>query len=105
MTVSSRFFVVTGGPGAGKTTLLEALAARGYACAPEAGRAVIREQVASGGTALPFADRQGFAERMLEHDIASYQRVQAQAGVTFFDRGIPDVIGFCGSAGSPSGNA
>ena len=41
-----RFFVVTGGPGSGKSTLLAALAAQGLPHMPEAGRAVIREEVA-----------------------------------------------------------
>ena len=42
-----RFFVVTGGPGSGKSTLLAALAEQGLPHMPEAGRAVIRDEVAA----------------------------------------------------------
>jgi predicted ATPase len=69
---ADRFHVLTGGPGSGKTTLVEALAARGYATAPEAGRTVIREQLAIGGKAIPWIDRQLFAERMLAFDLRNY---------------------------------
>src|SRR3546814_1518314 len=51
------FHVITGGPGSGKSTLIEALAVEGFDHMPEAGRAIIRDQVAIGGAALPWADR------------------------------------------------
>src|SRR3546814_14045915 len=56
------FHVITGGPGSGKSTLIEALAVEGFDHMPEAGRAIIRDQVAIGGAALPWADRAAFAE-------------------------------------------
>ncbi|WP_198591878.1 AAA family ATPase [Tsuneonella flava] len=99
-----RFFVVTGGPGSGKSTLLAALAEQGLPHMPEAGRAVIRDEVAAGGTALPWSDRDAFAARMLAHDLRSYEDAQTKDGVLFFDRGIPDIIGYrtlCG-LGIPS---
>jgi len=89
-----RFFVVTGGPGSGKSTLLAALAEQGLPHMPEAGRAVIRDEVAAGGTALPWDDRDAFAERMLAHDLNSYEEARMKDGVLFFDRGIPDIIGY-----------
>ncbi|MEJ2411034.1 MAG: AAA family ATPase [Novosphingobium sp.] len=89
-----RFFVVTGGPGSGKSTLLAALAEQGLPHMPEAGRTVIREEVAAGGTALPWDDRDAFADRMLEYDLRSYEQARTQDGVLFFDRGIPDIIGY-----------
>ena len=88
------FFVVTGGPGSGKTTLIEALARAGFAVAAEAGRAVIREQQANGGHALPSLDPLAFAAAMLAHDLASYDAHRDAAGPVFFDRGIPDVVGY-----------
>ncbi len=51
--MSDQFFVVTGGPGAGKTSLIEEFARRGFHTIPESGRAIIREEMASGGGALP----------------------------------------------------
>ncbi|WP_414897005.1 AAA family ATPase [Rhodovulum sp. YEN HP10] len=50
--MSAHFFVLTGGPGAGKTSLITELACRGFHTIPESGRAVIREEMASGGDAL-----------------------------------------------------
>ncbi|WP_321163363.1 MULTISPECIES: AAA family ATPase [unclassified Sphingomonas] len=65
MTDGSAFHIITGGPGSGKTTLIDALAAEGIRHMPEAGRAIIRDQVAIGGSALPWADRAAFADLML----------------------------------------
>ena len=42
--------VITGGPGAGKTTLINLLREAGFATAPEAGRAIIQDQSAIGGS-------------------------------------------------------
>lgn len=95
------FFVVTGGPGAGKTTLLEALAEAGHAVAPEAGRAVIRDQMAVDGPGLPWRDRGLFAELMLGFDMRSHAQFAGTGEPVFFDRGIPDIVGYlrlCGLA-------
>lgn len=94
MAGSERFFVVTGGPGSGKSTLLAALGNRGFAVMPEAGRAIIQEQVAIGGRALPWADRELFAELMLAADIRSYREAEAVSGAVLFDRGVLDVAGY-----------
>lgn len=92
--MSAQFFVVTGGPGAGKTSLITELSRRGFHTIPESGRAIIREEMASGGDALPWADRMAYAERMLERDLHSYIAVQARSGMAIFDRGIPDILGY-----------
>lgn len=96
-----RFIVLTGGPGAGKTTLLDALAARGYATMPEAGRGVIRDQGAIDGPALPWRDRALFAELMLSWEMRSHAMADAVAGTVLFDRGVPDVIGYLRLCGLP----
>lgn len=93
--------VLTGGPGSGKTTLIRALAARGFTIEPEAGRAVIQAQQAAGGHALPWADRMKFAEAMLDSDIAAHARAEGATGPVFFDRGIPDVVGYLDLCGLP----
>jgi predicted ATPase len=89
-----RFVVVTGGPGSGKTSLISALAAEGLRAMPEAGRAIIQDQVAIDGNALPWADRAAFAELMLAWDLRSYREARGLDGLVLFDRGIPDVIGY-----------
>lgn len=88
------FLVVTGGPGAGKTTLIERLAAQGFATVEEAGRRIIREQKASGGNATHDGDRLAYRALMFRDAIATYERMEAADGPVFFDRGLPDLIGY-----------
>jgi predicted ATPase len=90
----ARFFVISGGPGSGKSTLIAALAEAGIPHMPEAGRAIIQQEVAAGGTALPWKDPDAFAQKMLAHDIANWRRAQDLDGPVIFDRGIPDVMGY-----------
>jgi len=89
-----RFFILTGGPGSGKSSLVEALHQRGYARSIEAGRGVIQDQVAIGGCALPWSDPTLFAELMLSWEMRSYHLAQQSTGLVFFDRGVPDVLGY-----------
>jgi predicted ATPase len=91
---SERLFVITGGPGSGKSTLIDALARRGVCSMLEAGRAIIQDQVAIGGEALPWADRRAFAELMLSWEMRSYRAALKRSGPVIFDRGVPDVLGY-----------
>jgi predicted ATPase len=96
-----RLFVITGGPGSGKSTLVAELAHSGIATMPEAGRSIIQDQVAIGGSALPWADRSAFAESMLSWELRSYRAAAEMSETVIFDRGIPDVAGYlrlCGLA-------
>ena len=90
--------VISGGPGSGKSTLLDALAARGERCYPEVSRALIREQRARGGALLPWMDLRGFAAecaRRMRADLADGARFER----AFFDRGLPDVMGYARHGG------
>ena len=98
---TDRLFVLTGGPGSGKTTLIEALAAAGVVTSPEVGRAVIREQLAGGGDALPWADQRAFAELMIGREVAAHDAALAGGAITVLDRGVPDVVGFLRVSGLP----
>lgn len=91
---TSHCFILTGGPGSGKTTLLEYLAGRGIAVMPEAGRGIIRSQMAIGGHALPWADRALFAQLMLGWELRSFSVAAMLPGPILCDRGIPDVVGY-----------
>lgn len=91
---TDKLLVLTGGPGSGKTTLIEALGDAGFATCPEAGRAIIRDQVALDGPALPWNDPVLFAELMLSWELRSHRAAAARGGPVFFDRGVPDVIGY-----------
>ena len=99
--MSDHLFVITGGPGTGKSSLIDALAARGYRTMPEAGRAIIRDQVAIGGSALPWADRALFAELMLGWEMRSHREALASPSPVLMDRGIPDVVGYLTLCGLP----
>lgn len=87
-------YIISGGPGSGKSTLLKALGQHGYPCMPEAGRAIIQHQLSIGGSALPWADRNLFAELMLSWDIRSYNEALQLNTSVLFDRGTPDVMGY-----------
>jgi predicted ATPase len=94
------FFVFTGGPGVGKTTLLRHLAATGELVVEETARAVIREQVASGGRATPWLDPQAYCELTAQRDVAIFDGLAGETRRVFFDRGIADSYGANGVAPS-----
>ena len=96
-----RFHVITGGPGSGKSTLVEALGRRGYAHSIEAGRAIIQDQTAIDGPALPGSDPLAFAELMLSWELRSYRMAQAESGRVVFDRAVPDMVGYFQLLGQP----
>ena len=98
---SDRLFVITGGLGSGKTALINALAEHGICTMPEAGRAIIRDQVAIGGEALPWSDRRAFAELMLSWEIRSYRAALSLSALVIFDRAVPDVLGYLRSYDLP----
>ncbi|MBN9296600.1 MAG: AAA family ATPase [Filimonas sp.] len=85
-------YVITGGPGAGKTTLLHALKEK-YNYVDEVARTIIQEEMARNGTALPWADKVLYRDIMLERSIATFSKATNNC-VTFFDRGIPDVVAY-----------
>lgn len=94
ITPNLHFYIITGGPGVGKTTLLEELELRGYTVVPEVAREIIREQMETGGDALPWANTERYKQMMLDRSVRSYRSAERQkhAGPVFFDRGIPDTL-------------
>lgn len=84
------FFLLTGGPGVGKTTLIDHLRAERHACVEESHRRVIRDEVASGGSAVPWLDRAAYQARVAREDIAIFESMANETGLVFFDRGILD---------------
>jgi predicted ATPase len=81
--------------------LIEALRSAGPATLPEAGRGIIRDQSAIGGPALPWHDPAQFAELMLSWELRSYRAALEQDGPVFFDRGVPDPLGYLRLTGLP----
>lgn len=97
----ARLTVITGGPGSGKTTLIAALRGAGFRTSDEVGRRIIQQQAAISGRALPWVDPVLFAETMLSWEMESYRALSTASGPVFFDRGIPDVIGYLHLMGLP----
>jgi predicted ATPase len=95
------FFVLTGGPGVGKTTLIRHLEAMGELVVEETARAVIREQIACGGRAVPWIDPETFAEETARRDTALFDGLASETRRVFFDRGIMDSHGTNGVVPSP----
>lgn len=88
-----RRIALNGSPGAGKTSVIAALGSAGHRTVPEAGRRIIRERMACGGLALPWADLALYADRMIAEDIAAFDAGADAAGRVFFDCGLPDALG------------
>ena len=99
--MTSQFYVIIGGPGSGKTSIIDRLAARGFTTVAETGRAILRHQVAIGGTAVHWDDSVTFRELMLARGIADYERMQDEDGPVFFDRGVTELTGYCRLIGVP----
>ena len=60
-----RFVVISGCSSGGKSTLIAELAKRRYAVVDEPGRRIVKEELARGGSALPWVDRVAFARRAI----------------------------------------
>jgi len=75
----------------GKSALLEELRRRGYATVEEPGRRVVKEQLLSGGTALPWQDGVAFARYCIALAVSDRKSARRQQGRwVFFDRGLID---------------
>lgn len=99
--IKNNFIIITGGPGMGKTAIVHQLSELGYHCVPESGRAIIRQQVAGGGDALPWSNPAAFAKLMFNRSLEDYFQFITGAAPVFFDRGFPDVIGYLELSGLP----
>lgn len=99
---SKNCIIFTGGPGSGKTSLLDELQRRGMNTVAEVGRKIIREQMSSGGNAVPWGDVEAYARLMLDCSMEDYEKYSDQSSLWLFDRGIPDVWGYEKLVGIPS---
>ncbi|HJQ02481.1 MAG TPA: AAA family ATPase [Jatrophihabitans sp.] len=86
----SRLVVISGCSSGGKSTLLTVLARRGFPVVEEPGRRVVREELASGGPALPWTDDLAFARRVFAIALTELRAANSDGEWTFFDRGLVD---------------
>jgi predicted ATPase len=88
--MNGRFVILSGCSGGGKSTLLEALRRRGHAVVDEPGRRIVRHEIATGGTSLPWLNMEAFARRAIEVSLANLGMASINEGWVFFDRGLVD---------------
>ncbi len=98
-------YVLTGAPGGGKTAILRELAGMGFAVVAEPAREVLAEQRAAGGNGVPERNPGLFCELMLAKAVAQFRGIPRGDRPVFFDRGIPDMIGYARLFGVPESAA
>ena len=103
--MSDRFILLSGCSGGGKSTLLEELRRRGHATVEEPGRRIVEEELAKGGTALPWLDLAAFARRAVAMALADREAMHGHPGYVFFDRGLIDAAAALEAAGGAVGLA
>lgn len=87
---------ITGGPGTGKSALVDALGRHDVTAVDEVARDILRKR---GGMALRARDPAAFAQAMFTAEQAAFEA--SGSGVTVFDRGFPDIVGFLELSGLP----
>jgi predicted ATPase len=100
--IRDTFFVLTGAPGSGKSTLLQHLSTLGHQGISEPARQILAEQRRIAGNGVPERDARLFVDLMLSRMLGEYHRLeqtQTPAAPVFFDRGIPDMLGYASHFG------
>ncbi len=86
--------ILSGCSGSGKSSLLSELSRRGYEVVPEPGREIVKDQLAIGGDALPWADVQRFSELCISRGMGNFNRARPNGRPILFDRSIIDNIAY-----------
>jgi len=100
MHLQNRKYIITGGPGSGKSTLVAELERSGYSCSAEISREMIKAEVAKGSECLPWLDILCFSNKVIRKMIIEWT-LNGVHPLTFFDRGMPDVIAYLKIAALP----
>ncbi|MEG3147264.1 AAA family ATPase [Sphingomonas sp. RT2P30] len=85
-----RHVALSGCSGGGKSSLIAELARRGHCAVEEPGRRIVAQELAKGGSALPWIDPDAFARRAFALASEDRDATRANPGFTFFDRGLVD---------------
>lgn len=91
---TDKFIILTGPFGSGKSTLLQHLQCLGFQGIAEPARQILAEQRSIDGNGLPGKDARLFVDLMLSRMIGEYNRIENPSAPVFFDRGIPDMLGY-----------
>ena len=84
------FVLLSGCSGGGKSTLLAELERRGHTVIQEPGRRIVQDQLAKGGTALPWVDMDAFLHAAISVACSDYSHAVRDGQWVFFDRGVVD---------------
>src|SRR5689334_11141039 len=106
--ITDKFIVLTGAFGSGKSTILQYLRTLGFQGLAEAAGQILAEQSSIDGDGVPEKDPRLFVELMLSRMMGEYHRLQTPDAPVFFDRGIPDMLGYASLFGfdyTPGQNA
>jgi predicted ATPase len=87
-----RRIVISGCSGGGKSSLIDGLASQGFDTVAEAGRIIVRQELDTGGQALPWIDPKLFAERLAALAFEQFNSVAELDGLVFFDRSILELL-------------
>ncbi len=88
----SKRVVLTGGPGFGKSSIISEIEQRGFYIFPEVARALIQESAMHKvGLNMPLYP-DDFAQKIISERIKQFNA--APEGWSFYDRAMPDVMGF-----------
>ena len=85
----------------GKTSIINLFKLKGYRTVQESGREIIKIQLATGGDQLPWDNRTAFAMAMFGQSVKDFLRINGTSEPAFFDRGIPDALGYLRLCGLP----
>jgi predicted ATPase len=96
---TDRLIILTGPFGSGKSTLLQHLRVLGFQGIDEPARPILAEQKRIDGNGLPDKDARLFVDLMLSRMISDYHRMEIGSGPVFFDRGVPDMLGYAAAFG------
>lgn len=91
----SERIVIAGGPGFGKTSVINGLEELGYPVFHEISRHVLEEEKAKDSDILPWKNHKAFNEALFNARIEQFHLANSIQGASFYDRGLPDSIGYC----------
>ena len=89
----------TGAPGTGKTSVIQELEKLGYSICSEKARQVIKQELKeqSNPVCVPWNDVLCFSMKVLDRILSD--KMNDTATPVFFDRGIPDLMGYLNLSG------
>ena len=84
--------LISGAPGTGKTSIINELSKKGYPCHFEVSREIISNQIASKGKITPWQNLETFSQIVFKKRRIQFDNTTEK--ITFYDRGIIDVIAY-----------